>query len=526
MRKLFINADVVTMEEINNVTAMLIEDGIIKKVGRDNEILSLKKDGDVVIDLKGRTVLPGFIDPHSHISSFAATLGIADVSSAKNFDEIVEILNKYKETNNINSNGVILSFGYDNNFLEENRHPDKFILDKVSKDIPILLAHKSGHMGITNSKGLEILGIDENTKEIQGGVIGRVGNTMEPNGYLEELFFINSANKFPKPSIEELISSIEKAQDIYASYGITTCQDGKTTEEEYYLLKEAAKNKKLKLDTVMYIDMKKSDNIMLNADEYLKHYNNRLKIGGYKIFLDGSPQGRTAWMLDPYEGEKEYRGYPIYKDSEVSEFIEQAIEEDLQILAHCNGDAASEQYIKCFEKIDSEIKIRPVMIHAQLTNKEQIKRMKKINMIPSFFNLHVNYWGDIHLKNFGKERAENISNAKAAIENKIPFTFHQDTPVIMPEMLKAIWCATTRKTKGGKVLGEENTISVYEALKAITINAAYQYFEEDKKGSIKEGKLADFVVLSENPLKVYKDEIKDIKVLETYKEGNLIYKKN
>lgn len=524
MRKIFINADVVTMEETNNVTAILCENGRIKNIGRDLDILNLKKDGDIVIDLKGRTLMPSFIDPHSHITSFASTLSLADVSKAKNFNEIIDILNKYKLENDIKKDGLILGFGYDNNFLEEKSHLDKFILDKVSKEVPVLLAHKSGHMGVVNSKGLEYLNITKDTKDIQGGKIGRVENTNEPNGYLEELFFINSASKFPKPSVESLMKNIEKAQDIYASYGITTCQDGKTTKEEYYLLKEAAKNNKLKLDTVMYIDMKKSDDIILNADEYLKKYNNRLKIGGYKIFLDGSPQGKTAWMKKPYENEEEYKGYPIYKDSEVEDFIKQASLENMQLLAHCNGDAASEQYISAFEKLNIPNNIRPVMIHAQLTEKNQIERMKKINMIPSFFNLHVYYFGDVHVKNFGIERAKNISNAKEAIKCKIPFTFHQDTPVLMPNMLESIWCSVNRKTLSGYTLGEENIISTYDALKAVTINAAYQYFEEENKGSIKEGKLADLVVLSDNPLKVDKDEIKNIKVLETYKEGNLIYK--
>ena len=525
MRKLIINADVITMEETNNITAILVEDGKIKAIGRDSEILELKKSGDEVIDMEGKCVMPAFIDPHSHITALASTLMLADLSPAKNFSGIIDILNKYKEENK--DAEAIIGFNYDNNFLEEKMHPDKFILDKVSKDIPIAITHKSGHMGVVNSKALEVLNITKDTEDMQGGVIGRIPGTTEPNGYLEELAFISNVHRFSKPSIETSVANIVKAQKIYASYGIATCQDGKTTKLDFIPLEEAAKRQKLELDVISYVDMKESKEDLKDEIKAYKEYNNRLRIGGYKLFLDGSPQGRTAWMLEPYAGEKEYRGYPIYEDAKLKEYLNTAIDENMQILAHCNGDAASEQYLRCFEEINRDLKqIRPVMIHAQLTTREQIARMKNIDMMPSFFNTHIYHYGDVHTENFGLDRARNISNAKAAVDYKVPFTFHHDTPVVMPDVILAIYTAVNRKTISGKTLGEENKISVYDALKAVTINCAYQYFEEDIKGSIKEGKLADFVVLSENPLKIQKENIRDIKVLETYKEGNLIYKNN
>lgn len=201
----------------------------------------------------------------------------------------------------------------------------------------------------------------------------------------------------------------------------------------------------------------------------------------------------------------------------------------MQILVHCNGDAASQQFIDQYEvakeRTHSNNNIRPVMIHAQLLAEDQLDDLKALGIMPSFFVAHVYYWGDVHIKNYGMERASKISLAKSAQDKGILYTFHQDSPVIEPNMLETIWCAVNRITKNGVLLGEEERVSPLDALKAVTKNAAYQYFEEDIKGTLKEGKLADLVILDKNILKVDPMEIKDIQVLETIKEGETIFKK-
>ncbi|WP_341271241.1 amidohydrolase [Anaerofustis stercorihominis] len=259
--------------------------------------------------------------------------------------------------------------------------------------------------------------------------------------------------------------------------------------------------------------------------EYLK-YINHYKIGGYKLFLDGSPQGKTAWLSEPYNGEKEYKGYPIYNDEEVKSVIKTALNENIQLITHCNGDAAAEQLIKSFEDLNPKNDIRPVMIHAQTIREDQIRRMKKYNMIPSFFVDHIYYWGDIHLINLGS-RAYKISPIKTAIKIDLIYTIHEDTPVLNPDIFESIWIGVNRTTKNGVTLGSDERITILEGLKAVTINAAYSYFEEDTKGSIKEGKFADLVILDKNPLKICNpDNLKEIKILETIKEGKTLYKNN
>lgn len=320
-----------------------------------------------------------------------------------------------------------------------------------------------------------------------------------------------------------------KMQEIYIDNGITTVQDGASTESDINALLNMSASKALKLDVVAYPLMSSGGaELMQKYGEAYKQYVNGFKIGGYKLVLDGSPQGRSAWMSEPYLGdEPDYCGYPWMKDEEVQAYVGQAVSESRQLLAHCNGDAASEQFIRAYEKADKTGKdgLRPVMIHCQTVRNDQLDRMAKLHMIASIFIGHVWYWGDIHMKNFGPKRGNHISPAKDALDRGVMINFHQDTPVTRPDMLHSVWCAVNRISRGGSKIGEDQAISVYEALKAITINGAYQYFEEDEKGSIAKGKRADLVILDRSPLETDPMEIRDIKVLETIKDGETISRK-
>lgn len=523
MKQVYYGGNIITLEK-ENVEAVLVENGKIIETGTKKEILEKLKDEEVEhIDLRGATLMPAFIDSHSHITAYAQTLGIGQLEKCTNFEEIVETMKKFKQENDKKEGEWLIGFGYDNNFLKEKQHPTREVLDKISKTSSILITHKSGHMGVVNTKALEILGITSETPEPEGGKIGREKDSQTPNGYLEEKAFIEASQKLEIITFEQMVKLIKKAEKVYASYGITTAQDGLTKENEFNLLKYMAENKMLDLDIVSFVDFKNAKSIVENNTKFVKQYCNHYKIGGYKIILDGSPQGRTAWLSKPYEGEKEYCGYPIYENSQVEEIVQKSVNEQMQLLTHCNGDAAAEQLIESYEKINATENYRPVMIHAQLVRKDQLKRMKKINMLPSFFIQHVYYWGDIHIKNFG-ERAKEISPIKSAIQNGLIYTMHQDTPVLAPNMFETIWCAVKRQTQNGIKLGESQKISVLEAIKGLTINSAYQYFEEEQKGSIKPGKIADFIVIDKNPLEIEIDEIKNIKIIYTIKNGQIIYK--
>lgn len=290
---------------------------------------------------------------------------------------------------------------------------------------------------------------------------------------------------------------LQNMQEAYIANGITTVQDGGT-------------------------------DLMAQYGRQYAHYQNRLKIGGYKLILDGSPQGRSAWMSQPYVGGPEgYCGYPWLPDDVVHNYLSTAVKEKRQILVHCNGDAASEQFITAYEKAfrenDCKEDLRPVMIHCQTVRDDQLDRMVRLSMLASIFVGHVWYWGDVHVKNLGAERGNRISPVKSALEREAVVNFHQDTPVTKPDMLHSVWCAVNRISRSGNIIGKEQAVSVYEALRAVTINAAYQYFEEATKGSIEIGKRADLVILDRSPLEVEPIEIRNIQVLETIKDGRSIF---
>lgn len=524
-RTVYYNGEIITMNDIKEAEAIAIENGKIKYIGK---LDSIKKSIDTeFIDLKGKTLMPAFIDPHSHITAAAKTTGLLSLQKCKNFDDIINTIKNYISENNIKPDEWVICFNYDHNNLEEKKHPTKSVLDKASKVNPILISHTSGHMGVTNSKALNELNINSCTQNPEGGKIAREENTNEPNGYFEETAFTSLGFKIPSASKEQLFSQLDKAQQMYIQNGITTIQDGYTKKEDIELLKSYADSKRLKADVISYIDLKDNRNIISEYKDILKKYNNHLKIGGYKIFLDGSPQGKTAWLKEPYINSGEYKGYPVYKDDEVIKYINESIEDKMQLICHCNGDAACEQYINCFSKAlvnkpEKEI-LRPVMIHAQMVQYNQLLKMPELNMTASFFTAHTKYWGDVHIKNVGEERAFKISPAKSAVNIGVNYTFHTDTPVIMPNMLETIQCAVNRINKDNIVMGESERISVYEALKGVTINAAYQYFEENEKGTLEYGKNADIIILDKSPLKVDKKDIEKITVLKTIKEGKEIY---
>lgn len=532
MKKLYYGGEIITMEkDKGSVDAVLVENGVIQDLGSLAKFESLLHNGNIEKhNLQGHTLLPSFIDPHSHVSMVGPVAALCDLSTCNNFDEIVTALKSYIEEKQLRDTDPVIGFGYDHNVLQEKQHPTKEILNQVSMDRMVIVMHTSAHMGCVNDMALQFAGIDENTKDHEGGKIGRVSGSLEPNGYLEEASMMAIREEVVSDIGTNFAAMMQQGQEIYIKNGITTCQDGATSKEMMQLFHTLADQNKLMIDIVVYpLVMEAPTELLQQYERYAKKYSNRFKLGGYKLFLDGSPQGKTAWLTEPYEGETDYRGYAWFQDEEVKKFVLTALNDDVQLLTHCNGDAASDQLLRSYEEAlkdaanPNKHKLRPVMIHCQTVRSDQLDKMVELNMIPSIFNVHTYYWGDVHLKNLGEERGSRISPAKTAFDKGLAVNFHQDSPVVKPDMLHAIWCAVNRKTRSGRRIGEEECVTVYEALQAVTINAAYQYFEENTKGSIAIGKYADLVILDQNPLTIDKEAIHNINVVETIKEGNTIY---
>lgn len=532
MQKLYYGGDIVTMrEETDAPEAVLVTDGKISYVGELAEARRQCLPDAEEINLKGKTLMPSFIDPHSHIAMLAQYTDFANLGKCTSFKDLAVTLSGWLKEKRLAEGEVLVGYGYDHNFLDEQQHPTKEVLDRVSDTIPVCILHTSGHMCVANSVLLRECGITADTPDPEGGKFGREEDGT-PNGYIEE---VPAMVKVLIPVFSrvkaDFARQLEKAQQIYLKYGITTVQDGSTNASGFQKLAECAKEQVFHLDVVSYVLADDLEKTAEEYPEYYQKYHNRLKIGGAKIILDGSPQGRSAWLRNPYEGEETYCGYPAHTQEETDRWVETAVEKGYQLLAHCNGDAASGQYLAAFEKAAAKTPenpekiraLRPVMIHCQTVGDDQLDEMKELGMIPSIFVAHTWYWGDVHLKNLGSVRGAHISPARAAMERGLIYNFHQDTPVVEPDMLHTVWCAVNRVTRSGKPIGQEQCIGVYEALKGVTIHGAYAYHEEERKGTLEAGKLADMVILDRNPLKTDKMQIRDIQVLETIKEGETLY---
>ena len=490
-------------------------------------------------NLNGKTLLPGFIDAHAHFAGFPSQSIGAQIlpppdAGANNIESLIQILKDWSTPENIKLTGWIFGMGFDDSVLEDKRFPTKSDLDKVSTEYPIMIVHISGHFCVVNSKGLELLNINSETPNPEGGIIRRIGDTQEPNGVLEELAAIPYMPAVLGPKSEEALKVFLTAgQNMALSYGYTTVQEGRAMKNSHLFLEHAANTDFLKLDVVSYIDYSISDSL-LTSDWYSSSYKNHYRIAGVKLTLDGSPQGRTAWRTKPYlvppkGAKKGYLGYPaIPSDEEVEKIYEKAFQNNWQIHTHANGDAAMDQMIRSLKKVTDTYGNkgrRDVLIHGQYVREDQLDDFKDLNIIASLFPLHTFYWGDWHKEIIGDSLGNKISPTRTALNKGLKITIHTDAPVALPNLMRVIWTATNRVSRSGKIIGEKERLTPYEALKCITEWSAYQHFEEDRKGTMEVGKLADLVILNENPLKSELDDIKDILVMETIKEGVTVYKK-
>jgi hypothetical protein len=484
------------------------------------------------LDYGDQAILPGFIDAHGHASFVAFSTQVANIASkpvgpVNAIENIQSELREFINKRDLKPGEWVIGMGYDDSLLEEQRHPTKEDLDAVSSINPIYLVHVSGHLGAANTLGLSLANITSESQDPPGGKIRREMNSSQPNGVLEETAAY-PVQQLAMASYKDPMGSVVKAMQVYASNGITTAQDGASNQSSIELLQAADTQNLLTLDVISFPIAQGVPDESIQSLSF-GEYSGRLKMGGVKLILDGSPQGKTAYITEPYlippHGQDEkYKGYPLIPQESVDQLISKYSMAKIPIMAHANGDAAADMLLEAVRKSSISSDHRTVMIHAQTVREDQLDQMKKLKMIPSYFSTHTFYWGDWHRDSvFGDERASRISPTNSTLKREIPFTVHNDAPIVPPDMIRLLWSTTNRLTRSGKVLGADQRISTYDALKAITINAAYQHFEEDIKGTIEVGKLADLVILSKNPLDMPINTLLDLEVVATYSHGKEIF---
>ncbi|EDY38568.1 amidohydrolase 3 [Cyanobium sp. PCC 7001] len=538
---IFRGGEIVTVNDRQpQAEAVAISNGIIQAVGDDATVLKWKGANTKVIDLGGNTLVPGFIDAHGHlfnagVQALAANLLAAPDGAVQDIGALQATLKAWGEGKTSRKLGWIIGFGYDDAQLTEQRHPTRDELDAVSAEIPVIAIHQSGHLATVNSKVLELAGITASSKDPKGGVIRRRPGSQEPDGVLEETAFFSLLGTLPKLSVSDQEAIAKAGEDLYLSFGFTTAQEGRSTLGINNTWEELAKKDALTIDVVAYPDIVGADRSM--ASPFVgRTYKQHFRIGGVKLNLDGSPQGKTAWLTKPYfkapPGQKpDYLGYPTFSDTEAAAYVEKAFANNWQIMAHVNGDAAVDQFIQAVRQAEAthgKTDRRPVAIHAQTARKDQVAAFQELGIIPSFFPMHTYYWGDWHRSSvLGPERGNNISPTGWALEQGMIFTSHHDAPVALPDSMRVLSSTVTRVARGsGEVVGPQHRVPPIVGLKAMTLWAAYQHFEDKTKGSIEPGKVADFVVLSENPIRIDPLRIADIQVLETIKGGRSVYRRN
>ncbi|MBI5506741.1 MAG: amidohydrolase [Deltaproteobacteria bacterium] len=536
---LYVGGPVLTMDGDSRVAQALAIDGDkVVATGTDKELRTwAKKAGAHVVDLGGRAILPGFVDGHSHFPASglfekAVHVGSPPLGSVRNIEQMVAALSARALESDEH---WIVGWGYDDTLLEDNRHPTRYDLDKVSRDRPVVVWHVSFHIAALNSRALEELGMTHATPDPAGGRIRRIagndaGNTAtagEPDGVLEEEATRPVFDSTLKPSSWEAVLIARRAAATYLAAGVTTAQDGAATGDQVQGLALMSRLGLLPLRVVVWPEGQTAEQILDGELDVRAAESDWFRLGAVKLVDDGSIQAYTAYLTKPYfrvpgGADPATRGYPRIARDELMREVVRFHKAGWQIAVHGNGDAAIDDILDALEAAQKQYPrsdSRPVIVHAQMTRDDQLDRMKKLGVVPSFFPLHTFFWGDRHRDRFlGPERAARISPTAGAAARGIRFSIHADTPVLPMEPLRIVASAVTRRAASGAVLGPDQRIGVMQALRAITIDAAYQAFLEAKVGSLEPGKLADFVILDRSPLDD-PDHIENIRVLETFVSG-------
>ena len=538
---IYFGGDIITMEGNQPIyaEAIAVKDGKIIFVGKKTESDKLKGENTILTNLEGKTLLPGFLDAHSHyINSLLVAnqckLYAPPSGPGKDVESIIIALKAFAAERKIPKGELIMGYGYDENVMPKGKLLNRDDLDKAFPDNPVRIDHVSMHGCVLNSLALKKYGISAVTTTPPGGVIVRKPGTNEPYGLIMEMAFMPIFEKTDPMTPEQEIEWTKAGQMLYAEAGITTAQEGATHLPQILTIQRASQAGANIIDIVAYPFITDLDNIVKSfpVAEWGK-YNKGFKIGGVKITIDGSPQGKTAYFATPYltggpSGERNWKGELTFPQETVNKMVKKVYEMNVPLLLHCNGDGAIDSFLKAYEfardgNFDKSWNV--TTIHSQFMRKDQIPKFVKYKIRPSFYTLHTYYFYEAHLKNRGFAQAQYISPMRDAINAGLKPTNHTDFVVAPLDQMMMLWSAVNRISRAGAKVGFDQCVTPYEGLQAMTVNVANQYEESDSKGTLKSGKRADLVILDKNPLKISKMEIRDIKVIETIKDGKTIYKR-
>lgn len=538
MGKIFINGKIVTMEkDMPQAEAVVISNGRITFVGSNSEALKHQVAVTQVIDLKGRMMVPGFIDSHMHLLNLGYSMRNIDLSGAKSIEELKALISNFIKTNNIEPGQWVLGRGWNQDYFDVKVFPNRHDLDDVSKEYPILITRACGHAVVVNSMVLDLCGIDGNKGQIEGGAMD-----LDEEGELKGIFRENAISMVyeavPKYDVKSIKEMLLEAQNEALTFGITSIQSddlqsapGLGFDEVIHAFQELANEGKIKIRLYEQSQLTDIEELKSFFDKgYFAGWGDEyFKIGPLKILTDGSLGARTAYMTAPYEDAPDNYGISTFSQEELDELVVCAHERNMGAAIHCIGDKA--MYM-AFDSIEKAIKkmpqknVRHSIIHCQITDEKLLDRFKELDVIAHVQPIFLDY--DLHIvgERIGRERAKWTYNWKSLVDRGVHVAFGSDCPVEPCNVMHGIYAAVTRKDLRGYPRGgwlPDQKVSVEEALYGFTMGPAYASFEEEVKGSIKVGKFADFTILSENIFEIEPEYLKDVEVVATIMNGEIMF---
>lgn len=537
---IYVGGDIVTVDDAQpNVEALATKDGrILARGARDAVEKAHKGAATTIVDLGGKTLLPGFIDAHGHYITSLTVANQAKVYAppagpGKDVPSILAAIEAFRRERKVPKGQLIQAYGYDENVMPGGRLLNRDDLDRAFPDNPVIVGHVSMHGAVLNSAALAKYGFTDRTATPPGGIIVRKPGTNEPYGLIMETAFLPVFAALPKPSRAQEVPWSQAGQMLYAEAGLTLAQEGATHAEDLAVMQRATAAHANVIDLVAYPFMTDLDAILAaNPVRGWGRFDGHLQIGGVKITADGSPQGKTAYFTTPYRtggpgGEQNWRGEPTLSQDALDQMVKRVYDMNVPLLIHTNGDAAIDMFLRAYEFARAGDYSRPwnvTTIHTQFLRKDQIPKFVQYGIRPSFYTLHTFYFATAHANNRGPGQAAYISPMRDAIDAGLHPTNHTDFYVAPLDQMFMMWSAVNRVSREGQVIGPDQRITPMEALKSQTLWAAEQYGEQASRGSLEVGKLADLVILDANPLEVDPMKIKDIRVVETIKEGKTLYR--
>ncbi|MEB3317875.1 MAG: amidohydrolase [Cyanobacteriota bacterium] len=548
---IFQGGTILTVEaEHPRAEALAVAAGRILAVGDAATVLPLAGPATRIVDLEGRTLLPGFIDAHGHFANALQVVAWANIQRppagpVTDIASLCAVLTDQATRTGLTPGQWLIAYGYDPDGLADGRSLDRSDLDPLFPDNPVMLIHNSNHGAMLNSRALAFVGYDASTPDPAGGVIERRSGSHAPTGLVMETAFLPLFVHMPKPSAAAMLERFAAAQELYTRQGITTAQEGATTASDLTLLRRAAAEGRLVIDVVSLPLVLEVPAMVRErfpefhgeplelpepARDAFGTYHNRLKLQGIKLLVDGSPQGKTAFWSEPLltpgpNGEAHWRGQPLFAPEVLNDAVARLAAQGLQMFAHCNGDAAIAMMIEACDRagLTAARDHRTIVVHSQFMAPGQLERYVELGLQPSFFTAHAFFYGDVHVANLGLERASRLSPMASALALGLHCSNHNDFSVTPIEPMRMLETAITRRSRGGLVLGADERVNAEAALRALTIEAAWQIREEDSKGSLVAGKRADLVILDRDPTAVAPEELTTIQVVATFKDGACVW---